>query len=87
MRAVWSTYTNRLVVTGQHRGGTPRRWLVNLWVELEDKSRARWQLHPSQPLLLTDLAPLVLTDLAPLVLDEINQYPNKKAAGWTAIAR
>lgn len=79
MRAVWSTYTNRLVVTGQHRGGTPRRWLVNLWVELEDKSRVRWQLHPSQPLLLTDLAPLVL--------DEINQYPNKKAAGWTAIAR
>lgn len=79
MRAVWSTYTNRLVVTGQHRGGTPRRWLLNLWVELEDKSRVRWQLRPA--------APTLLTDLAELAVNEINQYPHKKAAGWTALAR
>ncbi len=83
MRAFWSTHTNKLVIEGVHKAGTPRRWLVSLWAKIPHDDgtveTVKWTIRPSLPVLVSDLADIIE--------EELNQHPGKTAAGWTATAR
>ena len=83
MHAAWDSKDERLTVVGQHRGGTPRRWLVNLWLQHEDGSRTRWQFKPQHKILLTDLAPLIDDEVERATA----QSGRAARVGWTAVAR
>lgn len=82
MQVTWSSRTNRTIMTGQHKKGTPRQWSISLRVA-NGEAKETMLFRPKQKMLISDLTGFIGEHM-----DEFERLHGEIAeASWIANAR
>jgi hypothetical protein len=82
MQVTWNSKTNKTIMTGRHKGGTPRLWSVSVRVA-NSEAKETMLFRPKQKMLVSDLEPFIGEHMAEFE----RSHGEITEASWVANAR